>query len=166
MNRIFAPWRYKYVSNPDSEDCIFCKAAKSKDDRKSFVLFRGESSFVMMNIYPYNNGHIMIAPYKHTGNLQGLSENELLEISILLQKWQEVLKKAMKADGFNIGMNLGRIAGAGFEEHLHYHLVPRWSGDTNFMAVIGETKVIPMSIEEGYGLLLRVHKEIEKRQSR
>ncbi len=160
MNRIYAPWRYKYVSNPDSGDCIFCKAAKSKNDRKSFVLFRGETSFVMMNIYPYNNGHIMIAPYKHTGNIQELGENEMLEISILLQKWHKVLKKAMKPDGFNIGMNLGRIAGAGFEEHLHYHLVPRWSGDTNFMAVIGDTKVIPMSIEEGYNLLLRVYKKL------
>jgi ATP adenylyltransferase len=163
MNRIYAPWRYKYVSNPDSGNCIFCKAAKSRDDRKLFVLQRGECSFAMMNIYPYNNGHIMIAPYKHTGNLQELSGNEMLEISALLQKWQEVLKKAMKPDGFNIGMNLGRIAGAGFEEHLHYHLVPRWSGDTNFMAVVADTKVVPMSIEEGYDLLLKVYKKIEKK---
>lgn len=160
MNRIFAPWRYKYVSNPDSEDCIFCKAFESDDDRKSFVLFRGNFSFVMMNIYPYNNGHIMVAPNKHTGDFQKLSEDEMLEISVLLQKWQKVLKKAMNPDGFNIGMNLGRIAGAGFEDHLHYHIVPRWSGDTNFMPVIGETKVIPMSVEEGYNLLLRAHKEV------
>jgi ATP adenylyltransferase len=163
MKRIYAPWRYKYVSNPGAEECIFCKAAKSADDRKSFVLFRGECSFVMMNIYPYNNGHIMIAPYKHTGNLQELGENELLETSVLLQRWQEVIKKAMNPDGFNIGMNLGRVAGAGFEEHLHYHLVPRWNGDTNFMSVIGDTKVIPMSIEEGYDLLLRIYKKIEKK---
>jgi len=163
MKRIYSPWRYKYVSNPDSEDCIFCGAAASGDDRKSGVLFRGEFSFVIMNIYPYNNGHIMVAPYKHTGDFKELSENEMLEMSKLLQKWQKVIKRAMNPDGFNIGMNLGRIAGAGFEDHLHYHLVPRWSGDTNFMPVIGETKVIPMSIEKGYDLLLKVYKEINKK---
>lgn len=105
----------------------------------------------------------MVAPYKHTGDFKELSEDEMLEMSKLLQKWQKVIKRAMNPDGFNIGMNLGRIAGAGFEDHLHYHLVPRWSGDTNFMPVIGETKVVPMSIEEGYDLLLKVYKEINKK---
>jgi ATP adenylyltransferase len=159
MERIYAPWRYKYVSNPDSGGCIFCKATSSDDDRKSGVLFRGKLAFVIMNMYPYNNGHIMVAPYKHTGNFGELSEEEMLEISTMLKKWQEVIRKAMKPDGFNIGMNLGRIAGAGFEDHLHYHLVPRWSGDTNFMPVIGETKVVPMSIDEGYDLLLKTYKQ-------
>ncbi len=164
MKRIYAPWRYKYVSNPDSEGCVFCGAAASDDDRKSRVLFRGGFSFVIMNIYPYNNGHIMVAPYKHTGDFKELSVDEMLEMSKLLQKWQKVIKRAMNPDGFNIGMNLGRIAGAGFEDHLHYHLVPRWSGDTNFMPVIGETKVIPMAIEEGYELLLKVYKEFLKKR--
>lgn len=162
MERIYAPWRYKYVSDPDSEDCIFCKAAKEKKDRENGVLFRGEFSFVLMNKYPYNNGHIMIAPYKHTGDYTALNEDEMLEISVLLGKWQEVIKETMNPDGFNVGMNLGRIAGAGFEDHLHYHLVPRWSGDTNFMPVIGEVKVIPMSIEEGYELLLKTFKELKE----
>jgi len=160
MKRIFAPWRYKYVCDPDSEGCIFCKAVNSDDDTRSGVLFRGEFSFVIMNIYPYNNGHVMVAPYKHTGDFKELSEDEMLEMSTLIQEWQEVIKKAMKPEGFNIGMNLGRIAGAGFEEHLHYHLVPRWSGDTNFMPIIGQTKVVPMSIDEAYDLLLKVYKEI------
>lgn len=160
MKRIYAPWRYKYVSNPDSGVCIFCKANRSDADRKSGVLFRGKLAFVIMNTYPYNNGHIMVAPYKHTGDFGELSEEEMLEISTVLKKWQEVIKKAMKPDGFNIGMNLGRIAGAGFEDHLHYHLVPRWSGDTNFMPVIGETKVVPMSIDEGYDLLLKTYRQI------
>ncbi len=163
MKRIYAPWRYKYVSNPDSEGCIFCKANCSDDDRKSGVLFRGKSSFAIMNLYPYNNGHIMVAPYRHTGNFGELSEDEMLEMSSILQEWQKVIKKAMNPDGFNIGMNLGRIAGAGFEDHLHYHLVPRWSGDTNFMPIIGETKVVPMSIDEAYDLLLKVSKETDKR---
>lgn len=159
MKRMYAPWRYKYVSNPDSEGCIFCKAANGEDDRKNGVLFRGDFSFVLMNKYPYNNGHIMVAPYKHTGDFNALSKDEMIEMSSLLGIWQRVIKKAMNTDGFNIGMNLGRIAGAGFEDHLHYHLVPRWSGDTNFMPIIGETKIVPMAIEEAYDLLLKVYKK-------
>ena len=162
MKKIFAPWRYKYIKNPDSEGCIFCRAASSNDDRKSGVLFRGEFSFVIMNKYPYNNGHIMVAPYKHTGNFGEMNENEMLEMSLFLRKWQEVIKKAMKPEGFNIGMNIGRIAGAGFEDHLHYHLVPRWSGDTNFMPIIGVTKVVPISIDEAYDILLEAHKEVSE----
>jgi ATP adenylyltransferase len=159
MKRIFAPWRYKYVSDPDAEGCIFCNAISSDDDRKSGVLFRGKFAFVIINKYPYNNGHVMVAPYKHTGNFEELSKEEMLEMSTLIQKWQEVLRKAMKPEGFNIGMNLGRIAGAGFEEHLHYHLVPRWGGDTNFMPIIGQTKVVPMAIDEAYDLLRKVYEE-------
>jgi ATP adenylyltransferase len=162
MKRIFAPWRYKYIKNPDSEGCIFCRAVSSDDDRKSGVLFRGEFSFVIMNKYPYNNGHIMVAPYKHTGNFGDMNEDEMLELSVNIRKWQEVIKKAMKPDGFNIGMNIGRIAGAGFENHLHYHLVPRWSGDTNFMPIIGETKVVPISIDEAYDILLEAYKEVSE----
>jgi len=162
MKRIFAPWRYKYIKNPDSEGCIFCRAVSSNDDRKSGVLFRGEFSFVIMNKYPYNNGHIMVAPYKHTGNFGDMNEDEMLELSVNIRKWQEVIKKAMKPDGFNIGMNIGRIAGAGFENHLHYHLVPRWSGDTNFMPIIGETKVVPISIDEAYDILLEAYKEVSE----
>ncbi len=160
MKRIFAPWRYKYISDLNAEGCIFCNAQSSKDDRKSGVLFRGKFAFVIMNKYPYNNGHIMIAPYNHTGDFGELSEEEMLEMSTLMQKWQKVIKKAMKPEGFNIGMNLGRIAGAGFEKHLHYHLVPRWSGDTNFMPIIGQTKVVPMSVDDAYDLLLKFYKEI------
>lgn len=163
MKRIYAPWRYKYVSNPDSEGCIFCKANRSDDDRKSGVLFRGKSGFAIMNLYPYNNGHIMVAPYRHTGDFGELNEDEMLEMSSMLKEWQKVIKKAMNPDGFNIGMNLGRIAGAGFEDHLHYHLVPRWSGDTNFMPIIGETKVVPMSIDEAYELLRKVYKKTYKK---
>jgi ATP adenylyltransferase len=162
MKRIFAPWRYKYIKNPDSEGCIFCRAVSSDDDRKSGVLFRGEFSFVIMNKYPYNNGHIMVAPYKHTGNFGDMNEDEMLELSVNIRKWQEVIKKAMKPDGFNIGMNIGRIAGAGFENHLHYHLVPRWSGDTNFMPIIVETKVVPISIDEAYDILLEAYKEVSE----
>jgi len=161
MRRIFAPWRYKYVKNPNSESCIFCKAVSANDDRKFGVLFRGKFSFVIINKYPYNNGHIMVAPYKHTGNLGEINKNEMLEMAVIIQKWQQVIQKAMNPDGFNIGMNIGKIAGAGFEDHLHYHLVPRWNGDTNFMPIIGETKVVPMSIDEAYDILLKAYKEIK-----
>jgi len=162
MKRIYAPWRYKYVSNPDSEVCIFCKAANDKNDRKNGILFRGNFSFVLMNKYPYNNGHIMVAPYKHTGDFNALNKDEMLEMSKFLAVWQKVIKEAMHTDGFNIGMNLGRIAGAGFEDHLHYHLVPRWCGDTNFMPIIGETKIVPMAIDEAYDLLLKGFKKQKK----
>ncbi|MEO0293746.1 MAG: HIT domain-containing protein, partial [candidate division WOR-3 bacterium] len=107
----------------------------------------------------YNNGHIMLAPYKHTGFLEELSREEIYELTTLLQEWLKVIKEAMNPEGFNIGMNLGRVAGAGFEDHLHYHIVPRWNGDTNFMPIIGETKVIPMSFRESYELLLKTYKE-------
>ena len=160
MKRIYAPWRYKYVSNPDSEGCIFCNAASSENERKDGILFRGDFSLVLMNKYPYNNGHIMVAPYKHTGDFNALTRDERLEMSDLLGVWQKVIKKAMNSDGFNLGMNIGRIAGAGFEYHLHYHLVPRWNGDTNFMPIIGETKVVPMSLDATYDLLLGVFKEV------
>ncbi|MCK4420745.1 HIT domain-containing protein [candidate division WOR-3 bacterium] len=153
MDKIYAPWRYKYIRNLKKEECIFCKALTTDDDRKSFVLSRGEHSLVIMNIYPYNNGHIMIAPEKHTGDLQELREETTSELWHYLKRWELVIRKAMNAQGFNIGMNIGGIAGAGIENHLHIHLVPRWSGDTNFMPVIGETKVVPMSLEEAYDLL-------------
>ncbi|MEA1912920.1 MAG: HIT domain-containing protein [candidate division WOR-3 bacterium] len=159
MKKIYAPWRSEYIKNPSGEGCIFCKAAESKDDRKWFVLSRGEHSFAMMNRYPYTNGHIMIAPYKHTGNLQELRLFELNELMELLQRWQAVISKAINPDGFNIGMNIGRTAGAGFEDHLHFHLVPRWRGDTNFMPVVAETKVIPVSLLEGYALLKSTYEQ-------
>lgn len=159
MDRMHAPWRAEYIRNPDKEGCIFCNAVRSDDDRKCFVLERDESTITLMNIYPYNNGHIMIAPKKHTGDLQKLNESELIELWKNVQKWQAIIKKALNPQGYNIGMNLGRIAGAGFEHHLHIHVVPRWKGDTNFMPVIGETKVIPMSVEEAYDLLLKTYNE-------
>ena len=159
MDRIYAPWRSEYIRNPGGEECIFCKAAKSKNDRECFVLKRGEDSIVIMNIYPYNNGHIMIAPYKHTGNLLELNGDEMGELMSYTQSWVAVIQKAMNPQGFNIGINIGKIAGAGVEDHLHIHIVPRWSGDTNFMPIIGETKVVPMDLEEAYNLLISTHEQ-------
>lgn len=153
MKRIFAPWRSEYIKNPTFDECIFCKASREKEDKKYYILLRGKFSFVMMNIFPYNNGHIMIAPYKHTGNLADLTQDELDELITFTQKWESVLKDAMNPQGFNIGINIGKVAGAGVEDHIHIHIVPRWTGDTNFMPVFGETKVIPMGLDEAYEIL-------------
>jgi ATP adenylyltransferase len=153
MKRIFAPWRSEYIKNTNFDECIFCKASREKEDKKYYVLLRGKFSFVMMNIFPYNNGHIMIAPYKHTGNLSDLTQDELNELMNFTQKWESVLKDAMNPHGFNIGINIGKVAGAGVEDHIHIHIVPRWTGDTNFMPVFGETKVIPMDLDEAYEIL-------------
>ncbi len=114
------------------------------------ILFRGKYTFVIMNIYPYNPGHIMIAPYTHTGDINNLKNEEMFEMMKLTQIAIKILEEKMKPQGYNVGINIGRIAGAGFEHHIHIHIVPRWSGDTNFMPIIGETKVIPVSLEETY----------------
>ncbi len=151
MEKLWAPWRMKYVQNTDSCEggCVFC-LEEGCDDIKCRILQRGKHAFVIMNIYPYNNGHLLIAPYRHTADLAGLTPEEKLEIMELLGLWTKILKKAMSCHGFNVGANLGRIAGAGIADHLHFHIVPRWNGDTNFMPVIGNTKVLPESLEDCY----------------
>lgn len=153
MDRLHAPWRSEYVKNPDGEGCVFCKARDEKEENESYVIVRGKYSFVILNIYPYNNGHVMIAPFRHTGDLQELNEKEILEMMLFTRRMEEVLRESMNAQGFNIGMNIGRIAGAGFVNHLHIHVVPRWSGDTNFMPILGETKVLPMSLDEALTII-------------
>ncbi|MFH1856169.1 MAG: HIT domain-containing protein [Candidatus Omnitrophota bacterium] len=150
MERIWAPWRSKYVGLKKQKGCIFCRAAKDKKDAKNYLVFRGEKAFIMLNIFPYNNGHLMIAPMKHTGEITELTDEEMLEIMRLIKKSCKILKKLLKPHAFNVGVNLGRYAGAGVEDHLHFHVVPRWSGDANFMPVVSNTKVIPQSLDELY----------------
>lgn len=147
MKRLFSPWRSKYIESfhQETEDksCVFCKAVgESPDDKDSLVVLRGEFIFVLMNRYPYNNGHLLILPYRHISNFSDLNENERLEIFYLLELSIEALGKALNAQGHNIGMNLGKAAGAGIEDHLHFHIVPRWNGDTNFMPVLNDIKLI------------------------
>jgi len=155
MERLWAPWRVKYVSNPDKEkECIFCKKSQEKDDKRNLIISRKQYCFALLNIYPYNNGHIMIAPYKHTGDIAQLGENELLEMFSLVKELEVKIKSILNPDGFNIGINIGKSAGAGMENHLHIHLVPRWDGDTNFMATISDTRVISQALEELYELLM------------
>lgn len=155
--QLWAPWRFEYVREADSkegvEGCFFVELPKQSDDRKNLILYRGETAFVMLNGFPYCSGHLMIAPYRHTPDMGDLSPAELLEIGSLMAKSMEWLKKAYSPQGFNVGANIGRAGGAGVPSHLHFHVVPRWSGDTNFMTTVGEVRVIPQSLDSAYDLL-------------
>lgn len=156
-DRIWAPWRFGYVKDAKSaKGCIFVDLPAQENDRENLILYRGETAFVIMNAYPYTNGHLMVAPYRHTSDLQDLSDEELLELQKLIRDCVRWLQKAYKPEGFNIGANLGRAAGAGIEDHLHWHIVPRWLGDTNFMTTAANTRVLPQSLEESYDTLSNV----------
>lgn len=161
MDRIWAPWRSKYILHADQEDgCILCNRIKRDADEEYYILYRGEKTFIIMNIFPYNNGHLMVAPYKHTGRLEDLDAEEGKEIIVCTSLSIQALKRAFKPDGFNIGMNIGSVAGAGIADHVHMHIVPRWSGDTNFMPVLADTKILSVSLDETYRLLKRHIEEI------
>lgn len=153
MEYLWAPWRMEYILSEKTVGCLFCQKLAENSDTQNYILRRADHSFVMMNYYPYNNGHLMIVPYRHVANLSDLNPAEQVELMALVCRCQGVLLKAMKPEGFNIGMNLGKIAGAGVEQHLHFHIVPRWNGDTNFMPVTGHTKVIPQALNESYAFL-------------
>ena len=152
--RLWAPWRLAYIekasTGPGDEGCIFVELPKQADDRKNLILYRGKTAFVMLNAFPYTNGHLMVAPYRHTADLSGLTDEELLEINQLVAKSLDWIKKAYNPEGFNIGVNLGRAAGAGIPDHIHWHIVPRWGGDTNFMTTVGETRVLPQSLDDSW----------------
>lgn len=158
MQRLWAPWRIEYIKGPKEEGCFFCKYSHEHEDRKNLILHRGKHAFVMMNFYPYNNGHLMIAPYRHTAELDDLDDATKLEMMNYIVHCQRALSKYLSAQGFNIGINIGRVAGAGIEDHLHIHIVPRWNGDTNFMPVSGHTKVISQGLEDTW-LTLRQYFE-------
>ena len=161
MKIIWAPWRIEYVTKEKEEGCIFCEKPKENKDRENLILYRGESGFVILNRYPYSNGHLMAVPYRHTNELGELDESERRELINLTIECSEILR-VMKPDGFNIGMNLGRIAGAGIDDHLHFHIVPRWSGDTNFIPVIGDVKVMPEYLDQTYLKLSEQIKSIKR----
>jgi ATP adenylyltransferase len=146
---LWAPWRMEYIQNADkTSGCIFCDKPKESNDKVNLIVYRGKSVFVMMNRYPYNNGHLMVIPFRHTSELASLTPDEKLELIDLLVLSKEALKEVMQPHGFNIGMNLERVAGAGITDHLHFHIVPRWDGDTNFMPVVGHSKVISEGLEQ------------------
>lgn len=152
MNLIWAPWRKAYLRSCQhkTSKCLFCHLLKSKSDKKNFILYRTPFNFAILNRYPYNNGHVMIVPNRHVASLADLSKDEILDSFNLLVQIQKTLKEKLKAHGFNIGVNISDIAGAGVPNHLHWHVVPRWKGDVNFMPVVSDTKVISESLESVY----------------
>ena len=151
---LWAPWRMEFIRQADDQDgCFLCRAAESDRDRELLVVHRGETCLCMLNRYPYNNGHLLIAPYRHEGTLDALTNAEQLEIMTMTRDATLALGRAVSPQGYNIGANLGRIAGAGLVDHFHMHVVPRWSGDTNFMTTVGSAKVIPQALNELWSLL-------------
>lgn len=152
-DRLWAPWRSTYLSVRKRGPCIFCAARRASSDRKHHVVLRGREAFVLLNRYPYNNGHVMIAPYRHIGRLERLRPSEWQELLRLAQRLTARLTATLHPQGFNLGVNLGRVGGAGIPGHLHVHLVPRWNGDTNFMPILANTKVISQALDELWTLL-------------
>jgi len=153
MDYLWTPWRYQYMKGAIAgqlPDCIFCDAAKRTDDATTLVVHRGASSFAILNRFPYTGGHLMIVPYKHTDELASLDSSTLTEMMQLAQRTESVFKALYKPEGINFGMNLGRAAGAGVLGHLHLHALPRWAGDSNFMTVISETRVLPEELHTTY----------------
>jgi ATP adenylyltransferase len=149
--RIWAPWRLKYVKDANaSDECIFCTKPESGDDRQALIAHRGESCFVILNLFPYTNGHLMVSPFAHIGRFQDIPPEVTAEMNALAQRSMGILEDVYGPEGFNLGINQGRIAGAGVEGHIHLHVVPRWAGDNNYMPVIADTKVMPQSLEESY----------------
>ena len=149
---LYATWRMAYIEAPKPKDqgCVFCNAPSDNQDDKNFIVHRGNKAFVIMNLYPYTAGHMMVIPFRHTNQFESLSEDEALEIFNLVSKSVKVLKQVMNPQGFNIGMNLGEPAGAGVAGHLHVHIVPRWTGDNNFMPVLADARVLSDAIENTY----------------
>ncbi len=146
MNRLWAPWRVKYITAKKKKKCIFCASLKPK--HKNYVVLKSAHSFAMLNTFPYNNGHIMVSPKRHIGEISLLKDSEILDLMKTLNKAKKMLDKVLKPDGYNIGINLSENAGAGITGHLHIHIVPRWKGDNNFMPVLYNTKVISQSLDE------------------
>lgn len=156
MENLWAPWRMAFIEpdRPRSPECIFCTQPAEQQDAKHHILYRGEHCFMMLNLYPYNNGHLMVAPYAHVGSFELLSAATLADLTAQTQLALRALRLAMKPDGFNMGINQGKVAGAGFAEHIHFHVVPRWNGDTNFMPVLADIKVMPEHLDVVYQKLL------------
>jgi len=167
MDKLWAPWRVKYVTEMigKTKGCVFCKMLKERKDKKNLIVIRTKLSFTVLNLYPYNNGHILVLPNRHVADLSKLTEEENTDLFRLLNTTKSLLDKTLKPAGYNVGMNLGRVAGAGFPGHLHVHIVPRWKGDSNFMPVIGQTKVISQSLQTLHQRLTSQHQLLAKKKS-
>jgi ATP adenylyltransferase len=156
MHQLWTPWRMNYLNrnSPANSECVFCRKVRGGDDAKEHLLYRGGNVFVTLNLYPYNNGHLMIIPFQHTSDLTDLDALTVAELMQVTQMSIHVLREAFNPQGFNIGTNMGSAAGAGIADHIHQHIVPRWGGDTNFLSTIGETRTIPEWIDQTYERLL------------
>jgi len=168
MKRLWAPWRMEYILDNDKHnECLFCSIStrenqkNSKNDRKNLILQRGRHCFVVLNKYPYNCGHLMIVPYFHTSSFDGLSDEVLFDLIKVQRNSVDILNKALSPDGFNLGLNIGKVAGAGMESHMHLHVVPRWTGDTDSMPIIAETRVIPEHLKKTYNKLNRMFAKLK-----
>jgi ATP adenylyltransferase len=151
MDYLWTPWRYRYIADASKDNgCIFCDALAAKDDKKTQIVFRGAKNFVLLNRFPYTSGHVMIVPYAHIADLSAAEPETLAEMMRIAQRMQSALEKTYNPQGYNLGMNLGRAAGAGVVGHLHLHVLPRWAGDANFMTVVGETRVEPEDLATTY----------------
>jgi len=163
MENLWAPWRMAYIApkTPQTQECIFCTKPAEHRDAENYILHRGERCFMLLNLYPYNNGHLMIAPYQHVGSIEQLDAETLAEMMAQAQLSLRALRKAMNPDGFNMGINQGKVAGAGFADHVHLHVVPRWNGDTNFMPVLADVKVMPEHLETVYQQLKQAIEDVQ-----
>ncbi|MCZ7604064.1 MAG: HIT domain-containing protein [Melioribacteraceae bacterium] len=165
MNKLWSPWRSNYIQSfkhkSDNEECVFCSSPKLDiNDDESLVVYKSKHSFVMLNLFPYNSGHLMVIPYRHMSDIDELTDEEFGDITKLIKLSKKALTTAMKPQGFNIGANLGKAAGAGIDQHIHFHILPRWIGDTNFMPAIGEVKVISQDLLETKKDLMKAFQEI------
>ncbi|MGQ9492897.1 MAG: HIT family protein [Anaerolineae bacterium] len=163
MKRIWAPWRMKYIAGEKPHNCVLCEALQASDDAAHYILYRGKKAVLMLNLYPYINGHLMVVPYLHVGDLMELDEETLSDMMLLTKKGLQALRGAMNnPHGFNVGINLGRVAGAGIQDHVHIHIVPRWEGDTNFMPVLADVRIIPESLDDTYNKLSAALRKAER----
>jgi ATP adenylyltransferase len=155
MEVLWAPWRMTYIlNNEKTEACIFCPGEDRGTDEERLILFVGKLTMVMMNRFPYINGHLLVAPIRHVPDMEHLNDREMFDLLRTVRSSIQILNKIMNPEGFNVGLNMGKVAGAGLEEHMHFHIVPRWNGDTNYMTVLGDVRVIPEHIQETYKKLL------------
>ena len=165
MEQLGAPWRIKFIQQKVKyQTCIFCIKSKINRDKANFVLYRGKYGFIILNVFPYTNGHLMVAPYRHCADLELLSPQESAELFELMQLGVKLLKQTVKCTGLNIGMNIGKPGGAGVADHIHIHLVPRWVGDTNFMPVTAKTKVLPESLPSVYARMIKTLKQLHPKK--
>ena len=155
MKHLWAPWRFTYIKGKKSRRCVFC-AGKRSEDRARYILYRSRTCFIIMNAFPYSNGHLLVAPYRHLQNLDRLNDAALADLMATTRRAIKALEKVYGPQGFNVGINLGKAAGAGIEEHLHVHIVPRWTGDTNFMSSVAGLRVIPEALDQAYDKLQKV----------